>query len=62
MTTTELAEKLKVRPYLVAKWCRRGELPASRPGRDWIIGDVAMDRARELAARGRGRPRKEDRK
>jgi excisionase family DNA binding protein len=42
-TTAEVAEKLRITPDGVAKRIKRGQLPAVRVGRRWLIPRKALD-------------------
>jgi excisionase family DNA binding protein len=42
-TTAEVAEKLRITPSGVAKRIQRGELPAVRVGRRWLIRKDTLD-------------------
>jgi excisionase family DNA binding protein len=42
-TTAEVAEKLRITPDGVAKRIKRGELPAIRVGRRWLIPKETLD-------------------
>jgi excisionase family DNA binding protein len=42
-TTAEVAEKLRITPDGVAKRIKRGQLPAVRVGRRWLIRKETLD-------------------
>ena len=42
-TTAEVAEKLRITPDGVTKRIKRGQLPAVRVGRRWLIPRKALD-------------------
>ncbi len=42
-TTAEVADKLRITPDGVAKRIKRGELPAIRVGRRWLIPKAPLD-------------------
>jgi excisionase family DNA binding protein len=37
LTAEEVADVLRIGPYQVIKLCREGRLPASKPGKSWLI-------------------------
>lgn len=49
LTTTEVAQRLRVTRKTVAVWIREGRLRAVRAGRPWLIPASAVD---ELLAKG----------
>jgi excisionase family DNA binding protein len=42
-TTAEAAEKLRITPDGVTKQIKRGQLPAVRVGRRWLIAKATLD-------------------
>lgn len=56
LTTRQAAEHLHVGPHWVRVLITRGDLPATRHGRDWVIQAQDLDRVR--VRRGLGRPRR----
>jgi excisionase family DNA binding protein len=49
-TTAEVAAKLRITPDGVAKRIKRGELPAVRVGRRWLIPRKTFDAMLQLQA------------
>jgi len=44
LTAAQAAERLGVDSSTVARWCRKGLLPASKPGgHDWLISPDALE-------------------
>lgn len=37
MTVEEVAEFFAVTPATIREWCKSGKLPASKPGKSWLI-------------------------
>ena len=48
LTTKDMATRCGVTNRQVQRWCKSGELPAQRIGRDWIISE---DDARKFMAK-----------
>lgn len=42
LTTAEAAVVLRESPITTMRRCTRGELPATKKGRNWLISDVAL--------------------
>lgn len=43
LTAAEAAEVLRVGPWAVIKLCRDGALPATKPGKAWLIESTDLD-------------------
>ena len=43
LTTEEVANTLRMKPYRVLELCREGTLPAARPGGRWLITQADLD-------------------
>lgn len=43
LTAAEAAEVLRVGPWQIIKLCRDKELPATKPGKSWLIDPVDLD-------------------
>lgn len=37
MTAEEVARKLRVDRRVVSDWCKKGDMPAIKPGKHWLI-------------------------
>lgn len=44
LTTEEVAQTLKVHRETVLRWVRCGKLPASKPGRKWLVSPQDLER------------------
>jgi len=42
LTVRDVADRLRVRPKTVVRWCRAGDLPSVRPGRQYLIRPEAL--------------------
>jgi excisionase family DNA binding protein len=43
LTSKQVAEQLGVLPITVVRWAKRGKLKASRPGRNYLFEQAAVD-------------------
>jgi excisionase family DNA binding protein len=43
LTTAEVAERLRMRPDSIARKIKRGEIPAVKVGKQWLIRKETLD-------------------
>jgi len=56
LTTAQAAERLGVSPRRVRAMIASGQLLADKPGRDWLVGELALEAVRKRATE---RPKKD---
>jgi excisionase family DNA binding protein len=59
ISTTEAARRLNASPDTIKRLCQQGRIPASKPGRDWMIEESELPKI-VIAPRGwpKGKPRR----